>query len=166
MHSLAFQYLENDHNQLEAHLNKAIEDFDNIDMEAYDKFRRGLLRHISIEEKIAIPTILQLTGAAVEDAERIRSDHGGIGALLVMSPTKSIIATLRSILDIHNAMEEKEDGFYSRLDEIKGVEADELLARMHASPPVPASKYNDKPGVLDAIKRAVVRSGYEFLEVE
>lgn len=166
MHSLAFQYLENDHNQLEAHLNKAIEDFDNIDMESYDKFRRGLLRHISIEEKIAIPTILQLTGAAVEDAERIRSDHGGIGALLVMSPTKSIIATLRSILDVHNAMEEKEDGFYSRLDEIKGVEADELLARMYTSPPVPASKYNDKPGVLDAIKRAVVRSGYEYIEVE
>ncbi|MCB0512244.1 MAG: hypothetical protein KDC72_06830, partial [Bacteroidetes bacterium] len=102
----------------------------------------------------------------VEDAERIRLDHGGIGALLVMSPTKSIVATLRSILDVHNAMEEKEDGFYSRLDEIKGDAADELLARMHASPPVPASKYNDKPGVLDAIKRAVVRSGYEFLEVE
>lgn len=53
MHSVAFQYLENDHNQLEAYLNKAIGDFDNIDMESYDKFRRGLLRHISIEEKIA-----------------------------------------------------------------------------------------------------------------
>jgi len=165
MHSLPFQYLENDHNQLEDFLNQATAIAGEIDMEPYDKFRRGLLRHISIEEKIAIPTILQITGNAVEDAARIRSDHGAIGALLVMSPTASIIATLRSILEVHNAMEEKENGFYSLLDNITGTDEEDLLQRMHLAPEVPASKYNDKQGVLDAVKRAVVRSGYEFIEM-
>lgn len=166
MHSLPFQYLESDHNKLEGFLNQATLIAGEFNMEFYDKFRCGLLRHISIEEKIAIPTILQITGAPVEDAARIRSDHGAIGALLVMSPTASIVATLRSILEVHNTMEEEEGGFYSLLDKITGTDATELLKRMETSPEVPASKYNDKQGVLDAVKRAVARSGYEFIEIE
>jgi hypothetical protein len=82
-------------------------------MVPYGEFRKGLLRHIGVEEKIVLPAIERLQGgrrAAVVD--RLRLDHGAMVALMVPQPSPSIIATLRSILQVHNVLEEQEGGLY------------------------------------------------------
>src|SRR5581483_6857560 len=44
-----------DHERLDALLRRAFASAGSVDSEAYDAFRRGLLRHIGMEEKILLP---------------------------------------------------------------------------------------------------------------
>jgi len=91
-----YQYLSDDHDRLDALLGRAVAKPGVIDMELYSEFRKDLLRHISMEEKIVLPAIARWQGgkkAAI--AERLRLDHGAIVSLLVPPPTPSIILTLR-----------------------------------------------------------------------
>jgi len=111
------QYLSDDHDRLDGLLERAVAKPGVINMEPYADFRKGLLRHIAMEEKIVLPVIAQLQGgrqAAI--AERLRLDHGAIVALLVPPPTPSIVLTIRSILEVHNALEEQEGGLYKLFD--------------------------------------------------
>ncbi len=57
--------LERDHARLDQLLARAGRDLENIDMEAYSEFRRGLLKHIGMEEKILLPAIQRLRAGAV-----------------------------------------------------------------------------------------------------
>jgi hypothetical protein len=159
-------YLSRDHDRLDKLLEQATADLRAIDNEAYAEFRKGLLRHIGLEQKIVLPVIERLQGgtpAALE--ERIQLDHGAIVALLVPPPTPSVVATLRSILATHNALEEEEGGLYVLLDLLAGPETDELLARFQSAPEVRVLPHNDRPDLLDATRRAVVRAGYVFKEM-
>jgi len=160
------RYLAEDHNRLDGLLQRATADLRKIDTQPYGEFRRGLLRHISIEEKIVLPSIARLqNGAQAAVADRIRLDHGALVALLVPPPSASIIATLRSILEVHNALEEQEGGLYHLLDQLAGTESDELLNRMRSAPEVPVLPHNERPEVIEATRRAVARAGYEFRDV-
>lgn len=159
------RYLADDHDRLDGILKRALRDPGAIDAGAYAEFRAGLLRHIRMEENVMLPEVARLQGgrqAAV--AERLRLDHGAIVALMVPSPTPSIVATLLRILGAHNALEEKDGGVYELVDTLAGPGAQTLLARLKAVPPVPVLPHNDRPGILDATRRAVARAGYEFLE--
>jgi hypothetical protein len=157
------QYLAEDHNRLDGLLQRATANPGRIDMQPYSEFRKGLLRHISMEEKIVLPVIARLqSGVQAAVADRIRLDHGALVALLAPSPSASIIATLRSILDVHNALEEQEGGLYHLLDQLAGAESDTLLLRMKSAPEVPVLPHNERPEVIEATRRAVARAGYEF----
>jgi hypothetical protein len=69
--------LERDHQRLDQLLDRASGDLDNIDMEAFGEFRRELLKHIGMEEKILLPAIQQLRGGEpLPIAARLRLDHG------------------------------------------------------------------------------------------
>ena len=47
-----------------------------LDFEAYDLFRRGLLRHIAMEEKVLLPEARRLRGGSpLAIAVRLRADH-------------------------------------------------------------------------------------------
>ena len=73
-------FLERDHQQLDQLLTRASGDLDNIDMEAFDEFRCGLLKHIGMEEKILLPAIRRLRGGEpLAIAAKLRLDHGAIG---------------------------------------------------------------------------------------
>lgn len=166
MHGKLFQYLANDHDRLDALLKRAVAVPDTIDMEAYAAFRKGLLRHIGIEERIVMPAIAKFQGgkpAAL--AARLRLDHGAIAALLVPSPTPAIILTIRSILEKHNPLEEQEGGLYLLLEQVAGEEADRIFGQMVATPEVPVMPHNDGAFALDAAHRAVARAGHEFKTV-
>jgi hypothetical protein len=159
---ILFQYLSEDHERLDRLLARAAANPDSIDLESYSQFRTGLLRHIAIEEKVVLPAIARLqNGRQAEVALRLRLDHGALVALLVPSPTKPIVATIRSILRVHNPLEEREGGLYRILDKLAGSETDDLLEKLKKYPEVPALPYNDRPGTLDATRRAVQRAGYE-----
>jgi hypothetical protein len=54
MPGVLFQYLAEDHKRLDSLLRKAAEKPGMIDMESYAEFRKGLLRHIALEEKFVL----------------------------------------------------------------------------------------------------------------
>jgi hypothetical protein len=160
-----FEYLAGDHDRLEALLARATAVPEKTEIEAYEEFRRGLLRHISIEEKILLPAIARLQGGKPSPvAERLRSDHGALAALLVPPPSPPVIRTLLTILGLHNALEESGEGVYRRLDTLAGEAAEEIVRQMTAAPGVRTMPHNSRPEVLEATRRALARAGYRLLE--
>ena len=163
MPGVLYDYLADDHNRLDSLLQSALSKPDVIDMDPYAAFRRGLLRHIAMEEKIVFPAIARSQGgkqAAVTG--RLHLDHGALVALLVPSPSASIVSTIRSILQPHNTLEEQEGGLYDIFQNLAGPETERLLDQLKAAPEVPVLPHNDRPGILEATQRAVERAGYEF----
>ena len=160
-----YQYLAHDHDRLDRLLQNATSQPGVINLDSYGEFRRGLLRHIGIEERIVLPTIARLQdGKQAAIAERLRLDHGAIAALMVPPPSPSIVATLRMILQRHNTLEEQEGGLYLLLDQLAKDEETTLLERMKSTPEVPVMPYNEKPSVLEATERALKRAGYSLLK--
>jgi hypothetical protein len=47
-----YRYFADDHRRLDALLERAMSDPENIDAAAYAQFRSGLLKHIGVEEKV------------------------------------------------------------------------------------------------------------------
>jgi hypothetical protein len=158
-------YLKNDHARLERLLERAFGDPPQVDQEAYAQFRSGLLRHIMLEERILLPEVTHLSGGRPPAiAERIRLDHGALSALMVPPPTRSILQTLRSILRVHNALEEGEGGLYQICDHTAGEKAPSILMRMTSAGDVPLRPFNKKPEALQAARRALARAGYQLIE--
>ncbi len=154
-------YLAADHERLEAALCRAVERPEAIDLTAYDEFRRGLLRHIGIEEKILLPAARRAReGEPLAMATRLRLDHGALAALLVPSPTPAIVAAIRSILVAHNRLEEGAGGVYEICENLAGRATAALAAQMRVAPPVPVQPHVDDPRVVAAMHRALVRAGY------
>jgi hypothetical protein len=163
MPGVLFQYLAGDHKRLDSLLHKAAAKPDMIDMESYAEFRKGLLRHIALEEKIVLPAIAHLQGnKQVALVSRLRLDHGALVALLVPPPDSSIVFTIRTILQRHNVLEEQEGGLYQLFEQFAGPDTERLLAQLRTAPDVPVLPHNERPEVLQATRRAVARAGYEF----
>ncbi len=153
-----------DHARLDALLNRAAADPERIDPVPYGEFRRALLKHIAMEEKILLPAAQRLNGnQALAAAARIRLDHGAIAALLVPTPTPRIVAALRAILNAHNQLEECRGGVYEDCDRLAAAESDRIVAQLRSAPEVPAAPFNDGPKVLPAARRALARAGYDTL---
>ena len=134
-----------------------------IDRDAYNEFRKGLLRHIGIEERIVLPAITRLqNGKQAAVAERLRLDHGALTALMVPPPSPAIVSTLRSILKGHNALEEQEGGLYLLLNGLAIDEEEVLLEKMRSTPEVPVMPYNEKRAILEVTRRALKRAGYKL----
>ena len=157
------EHLTGDHARLDGLL-RAAERRAPVDPEAYAEFRRGILRHIAIEEKLLLPAAQRArNGVPLESAARLRLDHGAIAALLVPTPTPAIVATLRLVLGRHNEVEEGPDGLYATCDRVLGADAGPLAARMAAYPAVAVSPHNDAAVVMPAVERALERAGYRLL---
>jgi hypothetical protein len=160
-----YRYLADDHERLDALLQRATVKPGAIDMESYAEFRKRLLRHIAMEEKIVLPAIAELQGGrSAPVAERIRLDHGALVALLAPPPTQSVVLTIRSILRIHNSLEEQEGGLYQLFEQLARTEAEKLLLQLKGASDVAVLPHNERAGVLEATRRAVARAGYEFKE--
>jgi len=156
------RWLSADHARLDALLTQATA-AEPIDPGPYAEFRRGLLRHIAIEEKILLPAAQRVRdGDPLALAARLRLDHGAIAALLVPTPTPAIVATIRDILTAHNPLEEEPGGLYAVCDSLLASEADAIVGEMASCPDVRTSPHNDGPGVLSALGRALERAGYRL----
>jgi hypothetical protein len=157
------RWLAADHVRLDGLLRRATARPDAIDLAPYSEFRRGLLRHIGIEEKIVMPAARRaLGGEALAHEARLRLDHGAIAAMLVPTPSPAIVATLRDVLAGHNALEEGPHGLYAACDRVLGDRADVLVAEMAARPEPPVNPHNDAPEVMLALRRALERAGYRL----
>ncbi len=106
------QFLTDDHRRLDALLARAASCRTHEELAAYDGLRRGLLRHIGIEEKILLAAAQRLRGAPLEQAARLRLDHGALVALLMPIPTPAILRAISTVLAAHNPVEEGPGGVY------------------------------------------------------
>jgi hypothetical protein len=163
MYGPIMSYLAYDHDRIEYLLKAATSRLDEIDLEAYGKFRAALLRHIKMEERILFPAMASLNGKVNHaDLERIQRDHGAIAALLVPPPTPRLVSTLRSILYLRGIFEERDGGVYRVCEDLAGSEVQNLAFRLMSVPPVPVAPHNDRPEVIAATRRALARAGYEM----
>ncbi|GEJ58478.1 hemerythrin domain-containing protein [Anaeromyxobacter diazotrophicus] len=143
------------HARLDALLAQAVAGPD-LDRAAFAAFREGLLRHIAVEEKVLFPALRAARGGEeLPYARRLRVDHGAIAALLVPTPTPGIARELRTLLDPHNELEEGEGGLYATCDALLAGEAEALLERMRAYPPVRVAAHRDGPRVCRTAEEAL-----------
>lgn len=154
------EYLTNDHRRLEVLLADATKDA-GIDMQAYNAFRSGLLRHIGIEEKIVLP-LLRERNCEFLPERQLRLEHGAIAALLVPPPSPELLRVLRLLLERHNQLEEAGGTLYEILDDCSTEEHTHLVDRLRAFPAPPLSRHIDNPAAFDPARRAVARAGYDF----
>ena len=93
MSGALISFLAGDHIRLDGLLERAMTAGGAVDHVAYAEFRAGLLRHISLEEKLLLPAAQRWRGGApLPIAAKLRLDHGALAALLVPTPTPAIIA--------------------------------------------------------------------------
>lgn len=140
------EFLTGDHERLDALLEQD-----------YDGFRRGLLRHISIEERVLFPELRRRRGLT-ELEQQLHRDHAALAALLVPPPTAVEIATIREILAVHNVMEEKVGGLYEIIEELTGADLAALMASVYGMPEVPVLPHVDTPVVRSSIELLVRRA--------
>lgn len=162
-----YRYLADDHRRLDALLERAMSDPENIDASAYAQFRSGLLKHIGMEEKVLLPSAQKLRGGEpLPVAPKLRLDHGALAALLVPTPTAPLVAAIRAILKVHNSVEEDPNGMYDQCEELAGTEADQILRHLQNYAEVKVVPHVDGPLILEATRRALARAGYnlELLE--
>ena len=157
-----YQFMAAEHARLDELLAQASARVGAIDTEAYEEFRKALLRHISIEEKILLPAAQRSRGGQpLPLAEKLRLDHGALAALMMLPPSVSTFAAVRALLDAHNPLEEVPGGVYEQCEELIKSEFDKLLAQCETAPQVPVSQWIDSPKVLAAAKRVLLRAGYD-----
>lgn len=154
------ELLERDHDRLDGLLREAAAGGSAVELPPYEEFRAGLLRHIGIEEKILLPAARHLRSERPLDVTRqLRADHAALAALLVPTPTPSILATLRAVLSAHNPLEEGIEGMYAACEALAGAGLPELVARAQAAPAVPAAAHFDGERAFAAIDRLLRAAG-------
>ena len=153
-------FLTADHARLDALLARATAQPDAIDRSLYEEFRAGLLRHIGMEEKILLPFVRRRReGEPLPIAGQLKHDHAALAALLVPTPTKSIIHALRAVLGAHNPLEEDPGGLYETCDKLAAGERGTLLQRLQAAPPVSLAPHFDGPRAFESIERLLRAAG-------
>ena len=154
-------FLSDDHRRLEDLLGRATAVPSGLDRPLYEAFRRGLLRHIGMEEKVLLPAMRRAAGPAPVPAavEQIRLDHGAIVALLVPTPTASVIERLSALLADHDALEEGPEGVYATAERLLGGEAGRVLDELRAYPEVPTKPHLDGGRVEAHIALLLRRAG-------
>lgn len=160
-HGTIWQFLAHDHAALDSLLERAGSCHSGEELAAYDEFRRALLRHISMEEKVLLPAAERARGTPLPEAARLRLDHGVLAALMIPAPRPRIVSAIRVVLARHNPLEECAGGVYDVCEELAGAAAAQLLAALKATPQVPVKPHLDTPKVYEALRHALARAGYD-----
>jgi hypothetical protein len=143
--------LSRDHERLDGLLASCLRENGTVIEETYDAFRRGLLRHIAIEERVLFPRMRKLRGDTALE-HQLHRDHAALAALLVPPPSASIVECIRTILSAHNPLEENAGGLYELMEEVAGSELSALIDAVRKVPPVPVAPHTDTPLVRRTIE--------------
>lgn len=127
------EYLTADHARLHALLERACAGA-SLDLEAFEGFRAGLLRHIGIEEKVLFPAVRAARGEPLASARALRVEHGAIASLLVPTPDLALARELAGLLARHDATEEDAGGVYEQCERALGEDRSHALASHHTRP--------------------------------
>lgn len=162
MNKQLHQFFTNDHRRLEALL-KATENSGCADMDSYNSFRTGLLKHIKMEEKILFPAAQKANnGVPLPVAAQLRLDHAALTSLLVLPPDASLIKLLWYILERHDVAEEEPGGMYDVCESLTQDQTQDLLNQLTNVSEVPVHPPNASSFALGAAKRSLARAGYDF----
>jgi Hemerythrin HHE cation binding domain len=148
------ELLSRDHARLDALLAGALSDDGTIEQEKYAEFRRGLLRHIGIEERILFPEIRKRLGSS-EMEQQLHRDHAALAALLVPPPTGAEIEQIRGILIEHNPLEEGAGGLYEQVEQLSSHELEKFISAVRSFPEIPPAPYTDSPLLRRSIEQLV-----------
>jgi hypothetical protein len=166
MNKPLYQFFTNDHHRIDELLNKAIEQPGEIEMTYYYEFRKGLLRHIKMEEKILFPAAKKVNGAIMQELiPRYRLEHGALTALMVPPPTISLITVIRYVLEKHDIAEERPGGLYDVCEALAYEQTQQLLDQLVVAKEVPVQPLNPAPIAIESARRALARAGYDFDEI-
>jgi len=163
MNQQLYQFFTNDHRRIEALLDKATEDANEIQVDYYHQFRVGLLKHIKMEEKVLFPAAQRANnGVPVPLAAKLRLDHGALTALMVVPPTPKVIKVVRHVLEKHDLIEEEPGGMYDICEKLTEGETGSLLEQLKQVTEVPVHAYNNADYAWVSAKRALERAGFDF----
>lgn len=159
--------LARDHERLDVFLERIVRSDGTVDVESDAEFRRGLLRHIGIEERILFP-LLRNDPAGARLIGQLHRDHAALSALLVVPPTSAEVDAIRAILARHNPLEEGSGGMYERAEERAGEALSEVIGRVRSYPEVPLARHADTPVVRRSIAQLVreAEEGWRLLDAE
>jgi hemerythrin superfamily protein len=163
MNKQLHEFFTNDHRRLEAFFKKATENSGDVQIEHYNAFRTGLLKHIKMEEKILFPAGQKANGGVpLPLAAKLRLDHAAITSLLVLPPDASLIKVLWYILDRHDLAEEEPGGMYDACASLTQSQTQALLDQLSKVSEVPVHPPNASSYAYEAARRSVARAGYDF----
>ncbi len=150
------EYLVADHVRLHDLLERAMS-LPHLELGAYAAFRRGLLRHIKIEEKVLFPAVREARGGqALDRAHELRVDHAALTSLLVSTPDLELCREILALLSTHDAKEEGVGGSYEECK--RWLSDDELVLlaqRARSLPEVRVAAYLHRPGVYRTAESAL-----------
>jgi hypothetical protein len=154
------EYLVADHTRLHGLLERSMTP-PQVDLEAYAAFRRGLLRHIKIEEKVLFPAVRGARGGlSLDRAHELRIDHAALTSLLVSTPDLELCREILALLSTHDAKEEGASGIYEECE--RWLNKDELILlaeQARSLPEVRVARYLDRPGVYRTAESALASAG-------
>jgi hypothetical protein len=159
MRSGLHDFLSRDHERLGALLSSCRAADGPIPEAVYSEFRKGLLRHIGIEERVLFPELRKQRGVT-ELELRLHRDHAALAALLVPPPSRTELDHIAAILDAHNELEESDGGLYDVIEAIAADELPSLMQRVHAIPEIPLAPYADTEitrGTIEKLLRDIGR---------
>lgn len=162
------RFLSADHDRLDSFLIKAREGRDaELDMDSYEEFRRGLLKHVGMEEIILLPAVKRFSGRPAVFAARVRREHAALTALLVPTPTPRVLEAIVAVLGPHNVMEEGEPGLYRQCEQaMTSDQREEVLSQLVHARDIPPAAHADGPRVMTVIRRALDEAGYPHVLAE
>lgn len=157
------RYLTDDHTRLDALLARAVADPACFDVEAFEQFRTGLLRHIGIEEKILFPEAKRLAGERpLPGLDRVRMEHAALASLLVPTPDRALALEIAALLRIHNAREEGKGALYQLCESLPGFDGEALTRRARAAAPPPLAAHFDGEGAMRTAAEALSSAERSF----
>jgi len=109
-------FVRQDHRAISAALERSRSPGGTVDLPAFDEFRRRLLRHIAIEERVLMPALVACLAQPPLFRNGLRKDHAGLAALCVPTPCLEWVQDLGELLAYHHQVEEGAGGFYELLD--------------------------------------------------
>lgn len=158
-----YNFFTNDHERIDKLLDRAVKNPKAIDLELYHRFRVGLLTHIKMEEKILFPAaVLGNGGQPIPLAAKLRLDHGALTALMTIEPQMKMVKVLKHILEVHDQLEEEEGGMYDMCENLTRHQTAEVMEKLSKVSEVPVHPFNTHPVVFEAMKRALLRAGFDY----
>lgn len=149
------------HVRLDEALRRCLRQPGTVDVEAFDVFRRLLLRHIAQEERVIMPALVKKLGAPPLFRNALRKDHAGFAALCMPLPEREWVENLSELFAHHAAIEEGPGGLYPLCDEVLVAEAPAVIAAAEALPPLVLAPFNAGPWVRELLAEVLRATGIE-----
>lgn len=149
--------------RLDELLHRTVADPERLDLTAYAEFRQGLLWHIGVEEKILLAAAKAAQGGiGIPEAKVLRLHHSALASLLVMTPNRSIIDAIQTVLRDHNPLEEGAGGVYEKCEALIAGQAAAILTRIHSMPPVLLAANVDSAISRQTAQTCLKNAGYDI----